>query len=272
MLWATSSSRQATLLAALFTVASLLLLPATARAEGAPESTVSLPPAWVSILASLETAATPGQRISRLSHPFLGTTYQAQTLIGDADQAEQLVANFTAVDCFTLLDYVEALRRTHNPADFANQLVAVRYHAGQISWTARRHFFTDWAEGSAGRIVDVTGKVGGHSAQLIVKELNQRDDGSLWLPGLPVIRRTLTYLPTEALDGAVLSELQVGDYLGIYSPVAGLDVSHTGILVRDNEVWQLRHASSQAGIGKVVDTPLLDYLVNRPGLIILRPY
>ncbi len=48
-----------------------------------------------------------GEVISRVSSAFLGTPYQADTLIGGRNP-EVLVANFNGVDCFTTADYVEA--------------------------------------------------------------------------------------------------------------------------------------------------------------------
>ncbi|WP_146634568.1 N-acetylmuramoyl-L-alanine amidase-like domain-containing protein, partial [Salmonella enterica] len=53
-----------------------------------------------------------GEVISRVSSAFLGTPYQADTLIGGPGIPEVLVANFNGVDCFTLADYVEALARS----------------------------------------------------------------------------------------------------------------------------------------------------------------
>lgn len=55
-----------------------------------------------------------GEVISRVSSAFLGTPYQADTLIGGLGIPEVLVANFNGVDCFTLADYVEALARSDN--------------------------------------------------------------------------------------------------------------------------------------------------------------
>nr|WP_273968370.1 N-acetylmuramoyl-L-alanine amidase-like domain-containing protein [Enterobacter cancerogenus] len=49
--------------------------------------------------------------ISRVLSAFLGTPYQADTLIGGPGTLEALVVNFNGVDCFTLADYVEA----HDP-------------------------------------------------------------------------------------------------------------------------------------------------------------
>lgn len=59
-----------------------------------------------------------GEVISRVSSAFLGTPYQADTLIGGPGTPEVLVANFNGVDCFTLADYVEALARSDNQNRF----------------------------------------------------------------------------------------------------------------------------------------------------------
>ncbi|WP_232233881.1 N-acetylmuramoyl-L-alanine amidase-like domain-containing protein, partial [Salmonella enterica] len=61
-----------------------------------------------------------------------------------------------------------------------------------------------------------------------------------------------------------------GDYIGVYSPLDGLDVSHVGIVVRhDEQVW-FRNASSLAANRKVVDTPFMEYMHSRPGIVVLR--
>ena len=94
--------------------------------------------------------------------------------------------------------------------------------------------------------------------------------GTHWLPGIPVVLRELSYIPTEQVDAGVLSALQTGDYVGIYSPYAGLDVSHVGLVVRDNGRVVLRHASSLDSLGRVVDVDLLEYLQGKPGLLVYR--
>ncbi|NIQ97854.1 MAG: DUF1460 domain-containing protein, partial [Desulfuromonadales bacterium] len=52
--------------------------------------------------------APPGEQIVAISNRFLGTPYRAGTLGGGPGQTEALTVSLDAVDCFTLLDYVEA--------------------------------------------------------------------------------------------------------------------------------------------------------------------
>lgn len=213
---------------------------------------------------------TPGAQIVAISLHFVAAPYAADTLIGGPQTAEQLVVHPAGFDCFTLLDTIEALRRASDPADFAEQLREVRYRAGQVSYLARRHFFSDWVAGDTGPIVDVTAAVGQGKAQTVVKQLNLKGDGRHWLPGLPVVPRKISYIPVAEIDRQLLSALQPGDYLGIYSHHAGLDVSHTGVLVNDGERFLLRHASSRIGVRRVVDVDLLEYLQGKPGLVVYR--
>jgi hypothetical protein len=247
----------------------VLLWVATGGAEPLQPTEEVLPLAWQELLNETQAAA-PGERIAAISARFLTTPYRANTLTGGPDTPEQLVINFDGVDCFTLLDYVEALRRSKNLPEFPDRLVDVRYFDSTVSWEQRRHFFTDWLEATPMWVDDVTAEVGGAQAQRVVKQLNRDKEGALLLTGIPVRQRTIHYLPTSALDKTHFDNLRNGDYLGIYSQRAGLDVSHTGILIRRDGQLFLRHASSRTGLKQVVDSPLLEYLDGKPGLVILR--
>lgn len=221
---------------------------------------------WDRMLALSQGLSTPSERIASLSQAFLGTPYTAGTLVGSAEESERLVIALSAVDCFTLLDYVEALRRSASVQELPAQLTRVRYRNGRIAYGTRRHFFSDWCELPG--LHDVTTEVGGESVRQVHKILNLRQDGRLWLSGIETKTRTVRYIPASAIDTQVLSRLQNGDYVGIYSEAAGLDVSHTGIVVRHKGEIHLRHASSRCG--EVVDERLVEYLRRRPGLVVLR--
>jgi hypothetical protein len=51
----------------------------------------------------------------------------------------------------------------------------------------------------------------------------------------------------------------------------GLDVSHVGIVIRDERRLYLRHASSQETTGKVIDQDLKGYITDKPGILVFRP-
>lgn len=218
----------------------------------------------LSAAAAIDTA---GERIDYISALFLGVPYEENTLVGSSDRPEHLVISLGAVDCFTYVDYVEAMRLSRSLNGFKEQLRSVRYKNGLVDYGARNHFFTDWVEGR--RVRDVTADVGRPRVETVGKVLNRRGDGSPFLAGIPEKARKITYLPAKALDRTALARLETGDYVGIYTETEGLDVSHVGIAIRreDGSV-RLRHASLVER--KVVEQNLRYYLSGKPGIVVLR--
>ncbi len=214
--------------------------------------------------------ADTAHRAAVLSQQFLGTPYGANTLIGSADQPEQLVVDLEKVDCFTYADYVEALKRAGDRATFVDALAEVRYRDGVVGFGNRKHFFTDWAADSPAIATDVTASISADALRT-VKNLNHKDSGGVYLPGLPTVSRTVAYIPSSRVDAGVLSRLRTGDYIGAYAEDGGLDVTHVGIFVDGPDGPVLRNASSLSADRQVVDSPFLDYLRGVPGIVVLRP-
>src|SRR3972149_1441267 len=119
-----------------------------------------------------------GERIGFLSEQLLGVAYQGSTLAGDAHTPEILVLNLAGVDCFTLIDYVEAMRLSGSFPEITENLKKVRYRKGEVSFEMRNHFFTDWPEYNAGIIEDVTAVIGGSKTVAVRKRLNLRRKGT----------------------------------------------------------------------------------------------
>ncbi|MDF9618767.1 DUF1460 domain-containing protein [Pseudomonas entomophila] len=205
-----------------------------------------------------------------VSAALLGTSYQAGTLVGSATTPEQLVVDLRALDCFTSLDNVEALRRADNYPDYVRELVKTRYDEGKVDFAHRHHFFSDWAHGQAARTRDVTQEMG-TVTRLSVKQLNAKADGTLFIQGLPTVSRAISYLPGTAITQETLSRLQEGDYIGVYTALPGLDVSHVGVFLRTAQGPVFRNASSRHGNMKVVDYPFNEFLQQVPGIVVLRP-
>lgn len=205
-----------------------------------------------------------------LSRLFLGTPYGADTLIGSATDPEQLVVELEKVDCFTYADYVEALKRADNRETFVDALIDVRYRDGSVAYQNRKHFFTDWAVDAPALATDVTASLS-PDAVAVHKNLNQKDSGGVYLPGLPVVARTVTYIPSDDVDERVLSQLRTGDYIGAFAQDGGLDVTHVGVFVDTPGGPVFRNASSLSAYNKVVDQSLSDYLQTVPGIVVLRP-
>ncbi|MFE3190821.1 DUF1460 domain-containing protein [Nocardia sp. NPDC059240] len=250
----------------------LALLPAQAMATPADPSLDDATSRQIDDLLALRNSLT-GPRtdaIAQLSGRFIGTPYRANMLIGSASQPEQLVVDFRGVDCFTYLDYVEALSRSADRGQFVQNLIATRYTDGQVEFTHRKHFFTDWAYTNRVAANDITASLT-PGAVTITKHLNAKAGGGNYLPGLPVVDRNITYIPSGAMDNAVIGGLRTGDFLGAYTDEAGLDVSHVGIFISTPNGPMFRNASSLSANNQVVDTPLTQYLTTVPGLVVLRP-
>jgi hypothetical protein len=212
-----------------------------------------------------------GERIKFLSSSFLGLGYQEGTLTGNFRTPEVFTVDLSGVDCFTFLDYVEAMRLSDSYEGFLQRLRQVRYCDGKVSFLNRKHFFTDWFSCGHPTVSDVTKKIGGGKVRTRLKTLNLKEDGILLLPGLTPVHRRIQFLPAEEIDHPEISVLQTGDYAGLYSPLQGLDVSHVGIVIRKTKRVYLRHASSNKNYRKVIDQEFREYMKGKPGLIILRP-
>lgn len=212
-----------------------------------------------------------GERVAAISAQFLATPYVANTLVGSVTKPEELVANFSAVDCFTFVDYVYALANAADKESFLNNLVKTRYISEEVDFLHRKHFFTDWFAESPMNVSDITAQLT-NNYTTVVKKLNQKANGDTFIPGLAIRIRKLHFIPAANVDSEVLRNIQTGDYIGIYTPIEGLDVTHVGIAIRKNgQVWY-RNASSLKKNMKVVDTLLSDYIQTRPGIIVLRKY
>jgi hypothetical protein len=212
-----------------------------------------------------------GSRIDFLSRKFLDIEYRESTLIGDVNTSEIFVINLEGVDCFTFLDYIEGMRISRSFSEFAGNLKRVRYRSGKVAYKSRNHFFTDWTEFNKDLIYDATEQVSAGKSRCLTRALNQKDDGTYYLPGIPTTERKISYIPVEAIDDAIIENLKTGDYAGIYSDKEGLDVSHTGIIIRKEKLVLLRHASSAKKNMKVVDEDFRKYIKDKPGVIVLRP-
>jgi len=213
----------------------------------------------------------PGDRVDFLSRQFLGTRYEGSTLIGDHQRPEVFVINLAGVDCFTLIDYIEAMRLSGYFEEFLENVRKVRYREGVVSFENRNHFFTDWQEFNASLVDDVTEQVGARISKKVTKILNEGEDGTYLLSGVLPRKRGIRYIPSSALDTSVIEKLRTGDYAGIYSEVKGLDVSHVGIIIKTRNAVYLRHASSAERRKKVVDEDFKKYISDKPGVIIVRP-
>ena len=132
--------------------------------------------------------------------------------------------NLSGIDCFTYLDYVEAMTLSRSFAEFRENLRNIRYRSGILSFENRNHFFTDWREFNADIVEDVTAYLAGERGIQIEKTLNSNEDGTNILCGIKPVKRQMTYIPSRMLDDELMGKLKTGDFVGIFSEDQGLDV------------------------------------------------
>jgi len=211
------------------------------------------------------------QGINFISRQFRGIPYREKTLVGGMQTPEVFTINLAGVDCFTFLDYVEAMRRSKSFDNFKENLKKIRYQSGLVDYQHRNHYFTDWIEFNADLVADVSEQIGADKTKKVIKTLNNGADNKPLLPGVPRRKREISYIPTKDLREVIVERLKTGDYVGIYANRPDLDVSHVGIIIRDGNKLLFRHASSQSQRRTVIDEDFMKYVSSKPGIIILRP-
>lgn len=213
------------------------------------------------------------EKLDLISAYFKETPYVANRLVGNATTDEQLVIALNELDCFTYVDYIEAFKRSKNVDEFVQQLVTVRYINGVITYLNRKHFFSDWVTEPTVIAEDVL--KGDEYASIVQSETVDINKGAKgeYIAGLPDRMRTIVYIPRDQLTPEVLKTLKTGDYVGLRTSIAGLDVTHCGIIIQKEDGTYMRHASSAKSNYKVVDQKLSDYFeaYKRPtGIVVFR--
>jgi len=206
-------------------------------------------------------------KVKNITNKFLNTPYKANTMIGSPDQKEELVIDLAHLDCFTFIDYVEAMKRSGSFDEFKTNLIGLRYQESNIDYISRNHFFSDWTIYNG--FENITSSLYPKAKQ-VTKTLNLSKKNTLFLQGIKTKKLKIDYIDSKDLNDEIINKLHTGDYIGIYTHIKGLDVSHTGIIIKKEGKTYFRHASSKKKFLKVVDEPFESYIKNTPGFIVLR--
>lgn len=231
-----------------------------------------------------------GERIIAVGKTFIGTPYVGKTL--EVNDQESLVINLREFDCTTFVENVLAfdllLSRQANKLDsFGNVLQNIRYREGELNgYASRLHYFTEWIADNEqkGIVSDISEEIGGKPVR---KEINfmsahrdlypmLKDDESfeqIQNSEKKLSNRTLYFLPKEQIEEAE-HLIKSGDILALATSIEGLDVTHTGFAIRqENGRIHLLHASSSGQV-EVSEQPLSEYLAamkHNTGIYIARP-
>jgi hypothetical protein len=198
--------------------------------------------------------------IKKLTDKFLKTDYVSNTLSNSQidTSKENLIVNFEALDCFTFIDTIKALKQSHSFKSFKTELLATRYKDSHVGYHTRNHFFSDWLNNPT--IENITCKIG--NCKKSIKYLNKNYK---YLKEIPTVKREIAYIHPKNID---ISKLKNGDYIGIYTNKPDLDVTHTGIIIKKNNKVYIRHASSK--YKKVMDSELFEYTKKKLGILVYR--
>ena len=210
--------------------------------------------------------------------------YVAKTL--EKNKYERLVVNLRQLDCTTYVENVLAMYLCVkygklNFSDFCNYLREIRYDNGNVSYTSRLHYFSQWIDENTGMgfVKEVqspnppftavhTINIGYMSAHPdkypminrrpeLIKRIKKMED--------KINGRTYRYIPKTSIANTTLMRRTVhdGDIIAITTRKAGLDISHIGFAVWHKDGLHLLNASMLRK--RVVEEPktLRSYMSNQ---------
>jgi hypothetical protein len=227
---------------------------------------------------------------AKTGRSFIGHPYTHKTL--ETGNVESLVVNFREFDCTTFVETCLAFSLTLKSGNitftnFKHFLSEIRYRDGKIeNYDSRLHYFCDWITDNQkkGIITDTTKFFGGIAFQKPIDFMSthvgsymQLKNDSTLIPGISNIEKEISsrnylFIPKENIAN-IESSLEEGMIVAITSDIKGLDIAHTGMLVRENGQIHLLHASSDAGKVVISEKIFQDYLMGnkrQTGVILLK--
>lgn len=231
-----------------------------------------------------------GDSLTQIGKSFLGTPYKEKTL--EIGTEETLVVNLRGLDCTTFVENVLAFGRVLRKKDsalsaFTEQLETIRYRNGELKgYPSRLHYFTEWIADNQkkGIVEDITAKLNGVPLEKTINFMGTHRSSYPFLKddtnfeGILEMEASLAtqefcYLPKSTLETQE-SQLQSGDIIALATSIKGLDVTHTGIAIRQkNGRVHLLHASTSGAV-VISKEPLTEYLKkikHNIGVIVARP-
>lgn len=257
-----------------------LLACAAAGAACTGEPSAGPAPEWVRHAEQLR-AERLADRFVEASALFLGTPYfdgpLGEGAAGGPDPDPRF--DLSRADCVTYLEQSLALALAAPPeeASFLAALDAIRYAAGKPDFGSRNHYmYRDWIPSNAWLVEDVTATVGGDRTRIVRRTIDRakflHEHGAEPVPGRDdpgVIEERI--VPREAA-AEVDAAMKSGDLVFWVGKAEGIDIVHTGLVVRSNSGELLfRHASSKASCA--LDEPFAEYaarMTSNEGFVVLR--
>lgn len=232
-----------------------------------------------------------GDVIAEVGKTFLNTPYEAYTL--EVADREQLVINFSGLDCTTFLETTFALARCIKQnkttfEDFKNELQIIRYRDGKIDeYPSRLHYFSDWIYNNLnkGLIKDLTKEIGGKPIKFKVNFMSENPHLYKHLKSNPEFLKLIKkqeeeinnrqyYFIAESEIAKAEPKIQNGDLIALVTSDKGLDIGHVGIAVKmsDGKI-HFMHAPLVGSKVQITESSISDYvkkIKKHRGIIVLR--
>ena len=214
--------------------------------------------------------------IVKVAMQFLGTPYVAGTL---EQEPERLTVNLRETDCILFVEMCLALALTAKDETpsfdaYTDRLAALRYRDGVVDgYTSRLHYTSEWiAQGERqGFFTEVTRDCGGSPLPQKFSFMSTHPSSYKQLSNSPAnvakirsVEQDLQvcdywYIPKASL-AACARNIRSGDIIAFTSTVAGLDIAHIGIALRQGDTLTFIHASTSADKVIINPTPLTQYI------------
>ena len=220
-----------------------------------------------------------------------GVPYVAKTL--EVNPTEQLIVNLRQLDCTTYVENVLALtlcvkKSSTNFKDFCRNLQKIRYERGNVEYTSRLHYFSNWIANNTrnGFVTEIQKNSSPFTAiQIVNTNYMTNHVGSYpllmehpeWRGSISAMEKELSgkryrYIPKNMISNTNLcrSTIKDGDIIAILTSKAGLDTSHIGIAVWHNDGLHLLNASQIRKNVVEESMTLHDYMKKHPLQIGIR--
>lgn len=212
---------------------------------------------------------TPNQLVAFYAQELLGRPYVAHTLEGEK---EMLTINIDQLDCTTFVETLYALARTtlngrDSWRDYASNLENLRYRNGEMTdYSSRLHYISEWIVNNRGRgnLIEVTPDI--PTADYLVKNINfmttHKDSYASLKNDSEMVEKIrnfevgyrnhrMPYIKKQWLNRKdVKAAFKSGDFVGLVTKIDGLDISHLGIIYKD-EAGQIYLLDASMSGGKV---------------------
>jgi hypothetical protein len=232
-----------------------------------------------------------GDTMIALGQHFLGKPYIAHSL--EEPGEEHLVVNLRGFDCLTLVENCLSFSRCFASGktsfdDFRTQLTRIRYTGGTIKgYTSRLHYFTDWMSDNVrkGVVQEMTMTLGGEEYRKTINFMTTHRDkyAQLGNDSTAVARvqiaesnlsgNPLHRVPREKI-GLILDSLHNGDIIGTVTSMEGIDIAHTGMVIRKDGTSKFLHAPLSGGAVTISEGSIAEYvrgIKSLTGIVVARP-